>query len=303
MPHVEPTPGQGQPVAARTRRHWGRLALRVVRLARAGGHTPELVRDSYDRLAGGYDSAWTDHMRDLSLTMLDRLGVGRGARCLDLTCGTGFLTGQLANRAGRRCLGVDASGGMLAVAAARHGDRCDFRQADVLAFLRTCPPASFDVVTCAWGLGYSRPGAVLGGVARVLAPGGRVGIIDNSLFSLAGVLWCSLLAFAERPEALAHAMNVRFLPGSVVLSALMRWHGLGVRDAWDGARTYRVPDGQSALARLQATGAAAGFEFAAAPADRDALFARFAEILQARYAAANGVPITHRYLAAVGVKR
>ncbi|MCY2931274.1 MAG: methyltransferase domain-containing protein [Planctomycetota bacterium] len=275
-----------------------------MRLLCAGGQpTADLVRDSYDRLAGGYDEAWTDHMRDLSMAMLDRLAVPRGARCLDLTCGTGFLTGQLAARAGTRALGVDASAGMLAVAAARDGGRCDFRQADVLAFLNACPPARFDVVTCAWGLGYSRPARVLAGVARVLAPGGRMGVIDNSLFSLAGVLGCALRAFAERPEALAHAMNVRFLPGSVALSTLMRWHGLGVSAAWDGARTYRVSDGPAAVARLQATGAAAGFEFAATAADRDAVFARFAEILQARCAAPGGIPITHRYLAAVGVKR
>jgi anti-sigma factor RsiW len=62
-----------------------------------------------------------------------------------------------------------------------------------------------------------------------------------------------------------------------------------------------VPTGRAAIERLTATGAAAGFEFAADPALRDAVFARFAEIIEARRTE-RGIPITHRYLAAVGEK-
>ncbi len=125
----------------------------------------------------------------------------------------------------------------------------------------------------------------------------------NSLFSLAEVLWCSVLAFAEEPEALAHVMKVRFLPGSSVLAAMMRACGLAVRWSTDGSRTYHVPDGESAIARLTATGAAAGFEFAATQRHTEAVFSRFAEIVEDRYHTGEGVPITHRYLAAVGAKR
>jgi hypothetical protein len=128
-----------------------------------------------------------------------------------------------------------------------------------------------------------------------------VGIIDNTLFSLAGVVWCSCLAFAERPEALANLMRVRFLPGPRTLAAMMRLAGLRVAAKWGGAKTYHVPTGEAAVARLMATGAAAGFEFAADPAARDGVFARFAQLVEARRTDA-GIPITHRYLAAIGVK-
>jgi ubiquinone/menaquinone biosynthesis C-methylase UbiE len=270
-------------------------------LVRQPQRTSDIVCRSYDRLAAGYDSAWTDHMRDLSLAMLDELHISAGARCMDLTCGTGFVTAQLASASGARATGVDASDGMLAVARQRHPD-CDFVHSDALAFLRRCEISSADVITCAWGLGYTRPLAVIRRAAKVLRPGGRLAIIDNSLFSLAEVLWASTLAFAEKPRALRHVMKVGFLPSKAALTAMMRLCGLRV--AWQsaGRRTYHAAGGQDAIARLQSTGAAAGFEFATDEAGRDEIFARFAQIMEQKYRTPLGVPITHRYLAAIGCK-
>jgi ubiquinone/menaquinone biosynthesis C-methylase UbiE len=278
---------------------------------RQGDRTCDLVTRSYDRIACGYDQAWTAHMRDLSLAMLDRLDLSnaspgltasRNARAIDLTCGTGLLTAELARRIGGEVIGVDTSAGMLAEARRQHGHSCRFLQTDVVEFLLAQPCRSADVVVCGWGLGYTRPLAVVREIARVLRPGGRAAIIDNTLFSLAEVLWCSLLAFAERPEALAHVMKVRFLPGSLALAMMMRAYGLSVRWRHDGSKTYHVADGQAAIARLTATGAAAGFEFAAGASHKEAIFSRFAEIMDRRCRTDQGVPVTHRYLAAVGFK-
>ncbi|MFB3890670.1 MAG: UbiA family prenyltransferase [Phycisphaerae bacterium] len=263
--------------------------------------TDELVSRSYDRIASGYERAWTDHNRGLSVEMLDQLGVQQGAECIDLTCGTGSVAGELKRRGAGRVVGVDASEGMLAEARKNHHD-CTFIQSDAVDYLRSCPAQSADVVTCAWGLGYTRPWAVIRQIARVLRPGGRVGIIDNGLFSLAEVLWSAMLAFAERPSSLAHVMNFRFLPTSGAMATLMRLAGFSVRRQWSGKWTYFVRDGRAAIERLTATGAAAGFEFAATDSERDAVFDRFAQILEARFATSHGVPITHRYIAAIGQK-
>lgn len=283
---------------------WLRLGLRVGRLLLFPPRpTADLIRTSYDRIAPGYDEAWTRHMRGLTLQMLERLAPPAGAVCLDLTCGTGFVTRQLAEHTGRPATGVDASEGMIAMARAQQGPACRYVHAEALAYLRALPARSADIVTCAWGLGYTRPVAVLCEMARVLRPGGRIGVIDNSLFSLVEVLACSMRAFADQPESLVHVMRVRFLPGSGSMAALLRLAGLGVRWQADGAHTYRVTNGEAAIERLTATGAAAGFEFAARPEHRDEVFARFARMLEQRYSAAGGIPITHRYLAAIGEKR
>ena len=220
-----------------------------------------------------------------------------------MTCGTGFLTGELARRTGGRVVGVDASPGMLAVARQQYGGQCEFVCADAAEYMRRQATQSADVITCGWGLGYSRPWTIVREVARVLRPGGRLGIIDNTLFSLFGVIWASVLTFAERPEALEHVMRVRFLPASWWLAGLMRAAGLSVTQRWDGSKTYLAADGRAAIERLTETGAAAGFEFAANDAHREAIFARFAEVLERQYRNCDDIPITHRYLAAVGRKR
>ena len=282
-------------------RRWLSLTARVLRLLwRQGQTTGELVQSSYDQIAGGYDEVWTHHMRDLTDALLARLLVRPGESAVDLTCGTGYLTGKLLRRKVEEVTGVDASAGMVQTARANYPD-ARFVHADALDYLRSRRPESADVITSGWGLGYCSPPAVLGEIRRVLRPGGRVAIIDNSLFSLAGVLWASLRAFAEHPGALQHVMKVKFLPHSLALISLMRLAGLGVSAHGDGNRSYSAPDGHAALDRLRATGAAAGFEFAAGAEHTQAVFDRFAEIIQAD-CAPGAVRIVHRYLWALGVR-
>lgn len=284
------------------RRHWGRLAARAVRLYFGQtASTDDLVRMSYDHIAHGYDQAWTTHMRHLSVAMLDRLAVPTGGRCLDLTCGTGFVTGELARRGGGEVLGVDASAGMLEQARRQH-PQCRFIESDAVEFLRRQEAGSFDLVTCAWGLGYTRPFTLLRQISRVLKAGGQVGLIDNSLFSVAEVLWSAMLTFAERPTALRHVMKFRFLPTGSMLAGMLRLTGLSVTWRSSGAKEYLAADGPSAIDRLTATGAAAGFEYATDEANREWIFRRFAEVFGQRFGRPDGVPIVHRYIAAIGAK-
>lgn len=282
-------------------RRWLALARRVLWLRRHQAEaSPDLVTRSYDRIAPGYDAAWTHHMRDLSVALLDRLGSVEGAEAVDLMCGTGFVTAELARRTGRAVVGVDRSSGMLAVGRAER-PACRFEQADVLDWLRARSAASLDLVTSAWGLGYARPRAVLAEVRRVLRPGGRFAIVDNTLGSLREVVWASVLTFAERPEALAHALRVGFAPSRLALALLLRRAGLRPRETFAGARSWTAESGEAALARLRATGAAAGFELACGPADAPAIFRRFTEILDAR-AQRGPVAVTHRYAGAIAVR-
>ena len=286
----------------RGRRHYVWMVVRsgwlyFFRRADCGG----LVRRSYDRISGGYDEVWTGHMRGLTEGLIDRMGVRAGDVCVDLTCGTGYATGLLAARAGRVVVGVDSSAGMLREARERHGE-CEFVEADVLEYLRGAAAGSVDVVTCCWGLGYSRPFAVLREVRRVLRRGGKVGVIDNSLFSLREILYCSFLTFAEEPAALRNLMRFRFLAGAWVLRWLMRFAGFGVLHSADGSRGYMVGSGAEAVGRLRATGAAAGFEYACGEEDEEGIFERFGEIIEEKYMGAGGIEVRHRYLEGIGRK-
>jgi trans-aconitate methyltransferase len=104
---------------------------------------------------------------DLAGPVLAMLAPRKGERILDLGCGHGVLTAQIA-RSGASVLGVDLSEELLAAARERG---LDVRQADghVLSFEQ-----EFDAVFSNAALHWMRkPELVIAGVARALRPGGR----------------------------------------------------------------------------------------------------------------------------------
>ena len=119
-------------------------------------------------------------------------------RVLDLATGTGAVLGLLAQRPDRprRVIGLDASAAMLSRVPA-FAPEWTLVQADA----RSLPvdDAGVDVVTCAYLihlLGVDDRRTVLGEIARVLAPGGRVALV--SLLGPRGAIGASLLAPAQR---------------------------------------------------------------------------------------------------------
>jgi ubiquinone/menaquinone biosynthesis C-methylase UbiE len=109
---------------------------------------------------------------------------GRGTLdAVDVGCGTGFLSLELAAR-GHRVVGVDLAPSMLALArqkAAAQGLSVRFEAADGenLPF----PPQSFDLVISRhvlWTLPH--PEAAVDDWRRVLRPGGRLAIVDGAQY-------------------------------------------------------------------------------------------------------------------------
>lgn len=110
-------------------------------------------------------------------------GVRPGDRVLDVGCGTGSLTLALARIAGPgRVAGLDPSAKMLERAAAKKGARAiDFQPgyAQALPF----DVGAFDLVTSCLALHHIPEGelaAAFSEMRRVLAPGGRIYLIDFS---------------------------------------------------------------------------------------------------------------------------
>jgi ubiquinone/menaquinone biosynthesis C-methylase UbiE len=109
--------------------------------------------------------------------LLDLTEPGAGDRVLDVACGTGVVALRAAARADLgRVVGCDLNDAMLDVARSEsEGGAIEWRTADAIAL--PFPDASFDVVYCQQGLQYvSDPVAGLREMARVLAPGGRLGL-------------------------------------------------------------------------------------------------------------------------------
>ncbi len=143
---------------------------------------PAAVRTMFDRIAHRYDlvntvlSLGTDggwRRRAARETALQA-----GGSALDVACGSGKLTAELARIAGPhgRVLGLDFSPEMLATAR-RHHPAIEFKEGDALNL--PFEEASFDATTIAFGLrNLADPVRGLREMTRVLKPGGRAVVLE-----------------------------------------------------------------------------------------------------------------------------
>jgi demethylmenaquinone methyltransferase/2-methoxy-6-polyprenyl-1,4-benzoquinol methylase len=144
----------------------------------------------FDSLARNYDLANTI----MSLGMhhywrrfaVARTGLEPGGTALDLCCGTGMITADLAERTGPtgRITGMDLSGEMLAIARRRLykrglAERVELLRGDVAEL--PFPEEHFQCVTIGYGLrNVHDPEKVLKEIYRVLKPGGLLVAIESA---------------------------------------------------------------------------------------------------------------------------
>jgi demethylmenaquinone methyltransferase/2-methoxy-6-polyprenyl-1,4-benzoquinol methylase len=150
----------------------------------AGGRLPSgaqralLVREMFDRIAGRYELLNTIMTAGLhrlwNWKAVRATGLEPGGRALDLACGTGSLTRDLAKRVGPKgyVLGVDFSREMLRVAKARPAPNIEYRLGDATS-LDGVPSGAFDAATIAYGArNIPDLDALFSEMARCLRPDG-----------------------------------------------------------------------------------------------------------------------------------
>lgn len=116
-------------------------------------------------------------MRESGEALVNRLGIGRGIRLLDLGCGDG-TTAIPAASAGADVLGVDIARNLVEAgnrrAAALGLTNCAFQEGDATN-LQQIPDAAFDMVVSIFGAMFApRPFDVAKEMVRVTRPGGRI---------------------------------------------------------------------------------------------------------------------------------
>lgn len=135
------------------------------------------VREMFDRIAGRYglvNTVMTFGMdRRWRRKAVASLGLPPGSAVLDLACGPGEVSGEL-TAFGHRPVGADISWGMLSA-----GGGWPAVQADAARL--PFASKSFDGVVCAFGLrNFAEPESVFDEIARVLAVGGRLALLEVS---------------------------------------------------------------------------------------------------------------------------
>jgi len=145
----------------------------------SGAEKRASVRAMFDRIAPHYDrlnrllTAGLDQR--WRRAAIDSVGVGTDDIVLDLACGTGDLAEQCAAR-GARVVGVDFAGEMLR-GARRRGVPADFLQGDAARLPLRDGTAT--VAVCGFAMrNFVELPPVFAELERVLAPGGRVALLD-----------------------------------------------------------------------------------------------------------------------------
>jgi len=190
-------------------------------------HPPAILAVMTVDRPAGQDWSATGYRRhagfvaELGRPVIELLAPLAGERILDLGCGDGVLTAELAAR-GVEVVGSDASAALLAAAAAK-GLETVLADGHALPF-----EAEFDAVFSNAALHWmTRPDAVIAGVARALVPGGRFVGEMGGIGNVAAIT-TALRAVLGEAGIDASAIRPWYFPSPADYRRRLERHGFGV---------------------------------------------------------------------------
>ncbi|MGF1471391.1 MAG: class I SAM-dependent methyltransferase [Rubrobacteraceae bacterium] len=210
----------------------------------SGQERAQLVREMFDRIAERYEllnTVMTAGMHRIwNRKVVRATDLREGGRALDLACGTGSLTRDLADKAGPggSVLGIDFAPKMLAAAEDRPRPNIEYRLGDATN-LEEISGESFETATIAYGArNIPDLDALFSEMARVVVPGGTVVCLEiarpsGRLFTAFYGLWFDKIVPWLGAKISGDAWAYSYLPQSVrefvspaELADIMRRNGL-----------------------------------------------------------------------------
>lgn len=192
--------------------------------------------------AGLYDSKHA-FVWEKGRELIEWLAPRPGERILDLGCGTGQLSSEIA-AAGSAVVGVDLSAEMVREARRKFPDlRFEVCDARALTFVQ-----EFDAVFSNAALHWiPQAEQVVGGIARALKPGGRFVAEFGGKGNVKNVLAALEQGLTELSVP-SDGSNPWYYPSLAEYSSLLEEHGLEVRQAILFDRPTRLEDGAGGFA-------------------------------------------------------
>ncbi|HET7042621.1 MAG TPA: methyltransferase domain-containing protein [Gemmatimonadales bacterium] len=139
---------------------------------------PPPASSAWSHVARNYARHIVPGFRPAARALCDALRIGSGDRVIDVACGPGTVAFEAARLGAAQVTGVDFSPEMVALARREGAGR---GQVEFLEGEATALPVlgeSFEVATSAFGIVFSpHPRAVVAEMHRVVAPGGRAGLL------------------------------------------------------------------------------------------------------------------------------
>jgi ubiquinone/menaquinone biosynthesis C-methylase UbiE len=167
------------------------------------------IAEQYDAVRRGYPPELVD-------AMVTAAGLAAGATVLEVGCGTGQLTRQLAGYP-FAITAIDLAPEMLAVAARRVGDHVELA-ATAFEDLRA-EPSSFDLIVSATAFHWIDPDVAWSKAARLLRPGGWLAVLttgehyDDPFGSDLRAMWQSYAVASDGPLDPGPLLSERFAAG------------------------------------------------------------------------------------------
>ncbi|WP_106766700.1 class I SAM-dependent methyltransferase [Paenibacillus faecalis] len=262
----------------------------------------------YDKASGDYDTFFSDKMGRHSIQLLNKLDIKPGQDVLELACGTGFITNEIAKRleGSGSITTVDQSQGMLEVAKAKLSSystlKLNMQQNDMMRFLGQTPDCHFNTVVCGWAICYTNPVQFMREVNRVLKPNGQVGIIETRIDSEELLMTAFEKVLSNDPSYLRRYINIKLPSNSDVLKRWFLKGDLNTTDLWEGEQPIPCVTSEDALEWILRSGAAAGFLDVIDRTREQEMLGKIKEELDRTLLEEKKLRLSHTYVAGVASK-